>query len=105
MICTIEFSLNTGEVIHAFMNPNNYLKFTGLYDLAGSQDDDLLNSLWSFETDRYSNVCHNGNQEFSSVLASFIYNNLQIKTAKVKKLEPDEHVFWAKITFASDDTV
>ena len=87
------------------MNPKNYLKFTGLYDLAGRSQDELLNDLWSFETARYSNVCHNGTQEFSFVLASFIYKNLKIKTAKVKKLEVGEHVFWAKITFASDDTV
>ena len=70
MICEIEFTLNTSEVIHAFMNPNNYLKFTGLYDFAGSSEDELLNDLWSFETARYSNVCHDGTQEFSSGLVT-----------------------------------
>ena len=93
---TTEFTLNTGEsrVVHLLLEHYHWTGLDRLGDNRGGNK--LLCDLFAFEIEKSHRVdC--GYNEFSYVVASYMYKNL-VKHGVVEKLKPGEKVL--HVTFA-----
>ena len=90
---TLEFTLNTGEsrVVHLLLEHYHWIGIDRLCENPGNK---LLYELFSFEIGKSVTP---GCNEFSFVVASYMYKNL-VRHGVVEKLKPGEKVFCA--TFA-----